>query len=103
MTVEENIEMLKKDKEQRGKCFISEALDFAIEVIENTRWIPVSEDLPKESGVYFVTILTTLFDKNGKNPVREVRRDYFSILSKEWLYENDDIVAWMPQLEPYKG
>ena len=30
MTREEAIEMLKKDKEQRGNCFISEALDMAI-------------------------------------------------------------------------
>lgn len=34
MTNEEAIEMLKKDKEQRGNCFISDALDMAIKALE---------------------------------------------------------------------
>ena len=34
MTREEAIEMLKKDKEQRGNCFISDALDMAIKALE---------------------------------------------------------------------
>lgn len=34
MTREEAIEMLKKDKEQRGECFISDALDMAIKALE---------------------------------------------------------------------
>ncbi len=34
MTNEEAIEMLKKDKEQRGDCFISDALDMAIKALE---------------------------------------------------------------------
>ena len=33
MTREEAIEMLKKDKKQRGDCFISDALDIAIEAL----------------------------------------------------------------------
>ena len=36
MTREEVIEMLKKDKEQRGNCFISDALDMAIKALEPT-------------------------------------------------------------------
>lgn len=34
MTIEEVIDLLKKDKKQRGKCFISDALDIAINVLE---------------------------------------------------------------------
>lgn len=34
MTREEAIEMLKKDKEQRGDCFISDAIDMAIKALE---------------------------------------------------------------------
>ena len=34
MRREEAIEMLKKDKEQRGNCFISDALDMAIKALE---------------------------------------------------------------------
>lgn len=33
-TKEEAIEMLKKDKKQRGSCFISDALDMAIKLLE---------------------------------------------------------------------
>lgn len=33
MTIDEAIEMLKKDKEQRGECFISDALDMAIKAL----------------------------------------------------------------------
>ena len=34
MTRKEAIEMLRKDKQQRGECFISEAIDMAIEALE---------------------------------------------------------------------
>lgn len=34
MTEEKAIEMLKKDKEQRGDCFISDAIDMAISDME---------------------------------------------------------------------
>ena len=34
MTREEAIDMLVKDKEQRGECFISEAIDMAIKALE---------------------------------------------------------------------
>ena len=34
MTREEVIDLLKKDKSQRGKCFVSDALDIAINVLE---------------------------------------------------------------------
>ena len=34
MAREEAIEMLKKDKEQRGNCFISDAIDMAIKALE---------------------------------------------------------------------
>ena len=31
-------------------------LDMAIEALEQTRWIPVSEMLPEEKGMYLVTV-----------------------------------------------
>lgn len=34
MTIEEVIDLLKKDKSQRGKCFVSDALDIAINILE---------------------------------------------------------------------
>lgn len=39
MTREEVIDLLKKDKSQRGKCFVSDALDIAINVLEQEHTI----------------------------------------------------------------
>lgn len=76
-----------------------EAINMAIKALEQTQWIPVSKRLPKEGGDYFVT---TLFEVGGKEPVREVRKNFFCILSKKWLYENNTVVAWMPLPKPYE-
>lgn len=34
MTIEEVIDLLKKDKSQRGKCFVSDALEIVINMLE---------------------------------------------------------------------
>lgn len=68
-------------------------------VIPVRNWIPCSERLPKESDDYLVT---TLFDIGDKEPAREVKKNYFSVLSKKWLYENDIVIAWMPLVKPYQ-
>lgn len=64
------------------------ALDKAIEQIEQTRWIPVSERLPEENGGYLVTVMgayvtTALWVGNAEN----------------W----SKITAWMPLPKPYKA
>ncbi|MDT3387635.1 MAG: hypothetical protein LIR46_07755 [Bacteroidota bacterium] len=38
MTREEIIDLLKKDKVQRGQCFISDALDIAIRILERENY-----------------------------------------------------------------
>lgn len=67
---------------------------------QEPRWIPVSERLPKDGGDYLVTLSLYV---GGKEPVREVRKDFYCILSKKWLYNNDDVTAWMPLPQPYKA
>ena len=64
-------------------------------------WIPVSERLPEEGGDYLTTIS---FDIGDEEPVREVYKNFFCILSKKWLYREHDeyVTAWMPLPEPYK-
>lgn len=67
---------------------------------KTSKWIPISEGLPKEGGEYLVTIC---YDLLGEGTVREVRRNFFCILSKKWLYGDDDVTAWMPLPKPYKA
>lgn len=56
-----------------------------------SRWIPVSERLPEEAGVYLVTMKD-----------HEVYELSFS--DERWFVQgNDEIVAWMPLPEPYKS
>ena len=62
------------------------------------RWIPCSGGLPKEEGFYLVT----LEDKCGA----ETTIRFFRIENGErhWsLWGNENITAWMPKPEPYKG
>ena len=61
-------------------------------------WIPCSEGLPKEEGFYLVT----LEDKCGA----ETTIRFFRIENgeRQWsLWGNENITAWMPKPEPYKG
>lgn len=67
---------------------------------EQTRWIPVSENLPKEGGDYLVTLC---FDICGKGTVREVMKNFFCTLSKKWLYEDEDVIAWQPLPKSYEA
>ncbi len=66
---------------------------------EQTRWTPVSERLPKEGGDYLITIS---LDIGAKEPIREVYKDFFCVLSQKWLYHDEDVIAWMPLPIHYK-
>ena len=70
----------------------NEALDMAIEALEQTQWIPCSERLPKvEENPVLVTSMGLVgmgWYRNG-----------------DWLASTNlpffDVVAWMPLPEPY--
>jgi len=88
-----------------GKCAaehrqLAEWLKELKQLREQTRWIPVSENLPKEGGDYLVTLC---FDICGKETVREVMRNFFCTLSKKWLYEDEDVIAWQPLPKSYEA
>ena len=69
-------------------------------VMPTTKWIPVSKELPKEDGDYFVTVfIGTEIDTN--KPVREVSKDYFS-LSDGWSYYGEHVIAWQHLPESYE-
>lgn len=64
----------------------------AIEEKPEPRWIPVTERLPEESGLYQVT------DMQG-----DVVRYVFNVSESSEEYWRRCVKAWMPLPEPYKG
>ena len=76
-----------------------QAGEMAIKALEaEPHWIPVTERLPKEEGFYIVT----LEHRYGA----ETNIRFFKIENGEryWsLWGNENITAWMPLPEPYKG
>lgn len=78
--------------------YVRECLQDAPTVILEPHWIPCSERLPKEEGFYLVTLKY----KHGA----ETNIRYFKIENgkRYWsLWGNENITAWMPKPEPYKG
>lgn len=78
--------------------------DVAIQALEQTRWIPCSERLPKENEyVDHVRKYYLVQNEYGDMFVASyVKKDYW-----EEIYHigpvTDKIVAWMPLPEPYKA
>lgn len=71
---------------------IGEAMDMAIEALEQSQWISCGERLPKEYAQYLVCF------EDGKCYV-------YLLDDSDWargLIEKENIVAWMPLPEPYK-
>ena len=95
MTLEEAKNIIKSE------CYIADlldldrtqmvniALDTVIEAAEETRWIPVSERLPKKSGKYLVTV------KNGN-----VYAGTYDAFSGKFQCA---VTAWRPLPKPYKA
>jgi len=78
------------------------SLDLAFEndeLINKSRWIPVSERLPEKNVWVLVTV-----EQNGKRFQEIMRRN---IYNGEWAdninFYTDEITAWMPLPEPYKA
>lgn len=87
-------------KEQKISKDGYENFQKALEALERTRWIPVSERLPKE---YEIVIAST---KYGVYPEAMYSKEY----GWEWAYESgadyweelEEVEAWMPLPESYK-
>ena len=94
-----------KGEKPSGKVYEEHKL--ILELLEQTRWIPVSERLPKNSGVYIVSrwfsdglesaILTDACYFDGTSTWHNDNR-----INHGREYVDKKIVAWMPLPEPYK-
>lgn len=62
-------------------------------LLEHTRWIPVSERLPKEVGTYLITLKDGDVSLCDFNPYCFADRTSLSIVA----------IAWMPLPKPYKA
>ena len=95
MTREEAIEILSRPKSMKGApAYILMAHDMAIEALEQTAWIPVSERLPEEEMNCLVTDSLENVHEVTFYPALDGRESYFS-----GCY---CVRAWMPLPEPYK-
>ena len=94
-----------------------DALEMAIKALEQEpKWIPVWERLPEKRGDYLVTQKATftdyvyisvigyalnLYDVDEYDFADKKRPGWYEYDS-EWGYrELDDVIAWMPLVEPY--
>lgn len=76
-----------------------EAFDMAIQVLVQTKWIPVSERLPETDGVY----LTYIVNPYDSQLSYVMLCDY---IGQTWCpvdeTASNNVVAWMPLPEPYR-
>ena len=90
-----------------------DALDMAIEALEQTRWIPVSERLPDDRKRCLVTfrggyvgIMCYASDLYGVDEYdfcdEKGMAGWFDYDRELGHYSRDDVIAWMP-IEPYKA
>ena len=95
MNEERAIKVLQEQIDRYGQEYDAEgieALEMAIRALEQTRWIPVSEE-PKEQGSYITTI------KYGDKYA--VGQRYYHGKYVGW--EDSCVIAWMPLPQPYKA
>ena len=97
MTEQEAIEWFKNCAFYRNE---REPFKIAIQALEQTQWIPISERLPEENK----TVIAST--KYGVFPETKYTKEY----GWEWAYEAgadywrelEDVKAWMPLPEPYE-
>ena len=81
----------------------SEAFDMAIEALEQTRWIPVSKQLPKENEyIEDVCKYYLIQDEYGDMHVAHLSNVGWIPMDSLKAIGNE-IVAWQELPQPYKG
>lgn len=105
MAVEEAIRQLKEYI--LGMNYMDdEAVNLAIEALEQTRWIPVSEKLPRRGGWYLVS-LGDAWSDNSLGKVVNKKHIYDSNVRTSSFFNgrfyHGMVAAWMPLPDPYRG
>ena len=112
MTNEEAIELLKNmhwsiTTKMNREVPSSLALLMAIEALKGkdidvpTKWIPVTEELPKEKGEYLVTYHPCCWDNVGKE--KRVGMDTFKGKTSWAKNKYQRVTAWMKKPDPWEG
>ena len=84
----------------------NEALDVAIKALEaEPHWIPVTERLPKPRESVIISVNGKYGDWIGEGCYWETTENHVIWKGYRWnaTYWDDEIIAWMPLPEPYKG
>lgn len=79
------------------EALMAEGEIYDIDYEPEPHWIPCSERLPEDDGVYLVTIRSLIDEKVTMNVVGI--REY--TVRNKWL-SSWQVVAWMRMMEPYK-
>ena len=102
MLLEANFEGRGKEDKAEFETEFEMTLTLAEKALEQTRWIPVSERLPENSGNYLIT-----YCYEGKIETQEAV--YVEDEEETKWYDTTEIeitlavIAWMPLPKPYKG
>lgn len=100
MTNQQAIEILNNELDDniwaKPEFELREAINTAIKALEQTRWVPVSERLPKESGYYLG------YSKYGERFVIYFDLEADNYYQPKWS-DPGEVVAWMPLPEAWEG
>jgi len=72
-----------------------------LDLLEQTRWIPVSERLPEEIGFHIVTTKVELYNLKPHYETNIVWFDGEEFFTG-YIGDGYSIIAWMPRPQPYK-
>lgn len=124
MTSEEAIKRLKSDiykysdfTENPNENEFWIAFDVAVKALEQTRWIPVSERLPKASEIVLLSLPPRIEPNGEECSASVICGHYIGGKNAEWGLSDGETfgygivsarkginpIAWMPLPEPYKA
>jgi len=101
MTIDEALETLKYTRAglycavDGNPTVYADALEMAIKALEQTRWIPISERLPKGKQPILISL-------SWDNDIPEVRQGNIDDINYWKHYSHITSIAWMPLPQPYR-